>query len=66
VDQTTGYVKAETQKPQNQKHHKNCPKHVYLLCSFLELLTIVLHLYVPVERLVTTSRTPNKMACIVE
>jgi hypothetical protein len=30
VNQTTGHVEAETQKPQNQKHNENRPKHIYL------------------------------------
>jgi hypothetical protein len=34
VNQTAGHVKAEAQKPQNQQHYENCPKHVDLLCSF--------------------------------
>jgi hypothetical protein len=29
VDQTAGHMKTETEKPQNQKHHKNRPKHSY-------------------------------------
>jgi hypothetical protein len=31
VDQTSAQVQTETQKPQNQKHHKNCPKHSHIL-----------------------------------
>jgi hypothetical protein len=31
VNQTAGDVEAETKQPQNQKNHKNCPKHVDLL-----------------------------------
>src|ERR1019366_5374011 len=31
VNQTAGYVEAETKKPQNQKHNENCPEHVDLL-----------------------------------
>jgi len=27
VNQATGYVKAEAQKPQNKKNNENCPKH---------------------------------------
>jgi hypothetical protein len=67
VDQTAGHMEAETQKPQNQKHNENRPKHVYLLRSFVESLVIpASHLSAPVELLGTTSRTPNKMASIVE
>jgi hypothetical protein len=29
VDQTTGYVQAETQKPQNQNDDKDCPEHMH-------------------------------------
>jgi hypothetical protein len=29
VNQTTGDVKAETQKPQDQKDHKDCPEHMH-------------------------------------
>jgi hypothetical protein len=31
MDQAPRYVQAETQKPQNQKHHKDRPKHIRLL-----------------------------------
>jgi hypothetical protein len=34
VNQTAGYVQAETKKPQNQKHNENCPKHIVLLRAF--------------------------------
>jgi hypothetical protein len=27
VDEAAGKVKAETQKPQNEKNYENCPKH---------------------------------------
>jgi hypothetical protein len=30
VDQTSAHMQTETQKPQNQKHHKNCPKHSHI------------------------------------
>jgi len=30
VDQATGDMKAETQKPQNHQHYENCPKHMRL------------------------------------
>jgi hypothetical protein len=33
VNQTTGYVQAKAQDPQNQKHSNNRPKHVSLLSS---------------------------------
>jgi cell division septation protein DedD len=29
MDQTSSHVKAETEKPKNQKHNKNRPKHIY-------------------------------------
>jgi hypothetical protein len=56
VNQTTGDVEAETQKPQNQKHNENRPKHIYLLGSFVELLILIililaLRLSAPVELL---------------
>lgn len=28
VNEAAGHVKAEPQKPENQKHYENCPKHV--------------------------------------
>jgi hypothetical protein len=34
VNETAGYVEAKAEKPQNQKHNKNSPEHVDLLCSF--------------------------------
>jgi hypothetical protein len=40
MDQAASYVEAETQKPQNQKHNENRPKHLYLLGSFVELLIL--------------------------
>jgi hypothetical protein len=33
VNQTSGHVEAETEKPQNQKHNENCPQHFDLLRS---------------------------------
>lgn len=33
VNQSACDVKAETKKPQNQKHHEKCPKHIDLLRS---------------------------------
>jgi hypothetical protein len=30
MDQATGHMQAEAQKPQNQKNHENCPKHISL------------------------------------
>jgi hypothetical protein len=38
VDQTTRYVKAEAQKPQDKKDYENCPKHrrhIFLDCARL-------------------------------
>jgi hypothetical protein len=34
VNQASGDVQAEAEKPENQEHHENCPKHCYLLRSF--------------------------------
>lgn len=31
VNQTAADVTDETQKPQHQKHHDNCPKHLFIL-----------------------------------
>jgi hypothetical protein len=36
VDQRSADVQTETQKPQNQKNNKNCPKHNNLQCSICE------------------------------
>jgi hypothetical protein len=33
MNQTAGYVQAKTEKPQNQKHNENCPKHIDLPCE---------------------------------
>jgi hypothetical protein len=33
VDQTSAHMKAEAQKPEDQKNHEKRPKHVALLCS---------------------------------
>jgi hypothetical protein len=30
VDQAAADMKAESQKPHNQKNHENCPKHICL------------------------------------
>jgi hypothetical protein len=38
MNQTAGYVKAKTEKPKNQKHNENRPKHVDLLRSFSRLV----------------------------
>jgi hypothetical protein len=38
MNQTAGYVKAKTEKPKNQKHNENRPKHVDLLLSFNRLV----------------------------
>jgi hypothetical protein len=35
VNQTTGYVEAEAQQPQNENDHKNCPEHRHLLAILL-------------------------------
>jgi hypothetical protein len=43
VNQTAGYVEAETKKPQNQKHNENCPKHVDLLRSFERPRKLISH-----------------------
>jgi hypothetical protein len=29
VDQAAGHVETETEKPKNQKHYENRPKHIY-------------------------------------
>jgi hypothetical protein len=50
VNQTAGHVEAETEKPQNQEHNENCPKHVALLRSIegqlkrIDLLSFLLYL----------------------
>ena len=33
VDQATGDMKAETEKPYDQENHHNCPKHIRLLSA---------------------------------
>jgi hypothetical protein len=33
VNQATGHMKAEAQKPKNEQDHKDCPKHGYSLRS---------------------------------
>jgi len=40
-------VKAETQKPQNQKHNENRPKHVYLLRSLSNRLSSLPRIFLP-------------------
>jgi hypothetical protein len=58
VDQAAGNVKTKTEKPKNQKHNKNRPKHIYspLLLKFSLTLTT--------RRFPTTFRTPNKIGRI--
>jgi hypothetical protein len=58
VNQSACDVKAETKKPQNQKHNKNCPKHVDPLRS-LERFENSSILPCQLER--TTCRTINKI-----
>jgi hypothetical protein len=33
MDQTSAHMQTETKKPQDQKHHTDCPKHSPTLCS---------------------------------
>src|ERR1700687_1603978 len=33
MDQASAHMQTETEKPQNQKHHTDCPKHSPILCS---------------------------------
>lgn len=71
MDQASRNVQAETQKPQNQKHHKNRPKHISLLRQDVALCTsrvpntephcsIPVKLVAPGRRRVARKRKPHK------
>jgi len=41
VDQTAGHMETEAEKPQNQKHYENCPKHIYSPLLILKLFIFI-------------------------
>ncbi|MGA7589296.1 MAG: hypothetical protein WBW02_02235 [Candidatus Sulfotelmatobacter sp.] len=57
MNQTSGHMQTEAQKPKNQKHNYNCPKAQQSLC-----ITLVVHPSARLEALLAASRTLNRVA----
>jgi hypothetical protein len=69
MNQTSSHVEAETEKPQNQKHNENCPKHVDLLRSIEGLQELIYSqscrsIISPIRSEPAISRTPGTMSWI--
>jgi hypothetical protein len=64
VNQSAGDVKAKTKKPQNQKHNKNCPKHVDLLRSLKRFENLSTLPYLPEQTNCCTRSKSLRPFCI--
>ena len=57
MDQASGNVQAETEKPQNQKHNENRPKHICSPSLVLRILEFCIS--APSKRLLTAADRPT-------